>query len=116
MKITDFGDVRKVLEDFEKRILRLEGKKAPKQAAVKREAWYKPGSTVDKIIQLIGTGFFNKHRTIADLVTEFKTRDYHLKPSDLTLPLRKIVRKALLNKTKTNSDGTRSSKWLYVKA
>lgn len=78
-------------------------------------AWYKKGSTIAKIIKLVAEGFFDKNRTISDIVDELKAKDYHLKQSDLTLPLRKTVRKEILKRTKDFPDGTKSKQWTYIK-
>ena len=81
----------------------------------KNEEWYKTGSTIHKILILDKEGFFKSPKTISEIIQEFKSKDYHLKASDLTLPLRKIVRKGILKKTKKNVDGTESKNWMYVK-
>jgi hypothetical protein len=76
---------------------------------------FKPGSTADKVISLIEEGFFDQPRTIGEMISEFKAKDYHFKPSDLTLPLRKIVQRGFLKRSKINADGTPSTNWLFVK-
>ncbi|MCX6777704.1 MAG: hypothetical protein NT157_02355 [Candidatus Micrarchaeota archaeon] len=106
--------IEEIVAKHEKRILLLEGKSTT-HTSPKEKTWYKPGSTIEKIVNLRIEGFFNSEHTIAEIINEFKTRDYHLKASDLTLPLRRIVRKGLLKKTKKRADGTTSGKWLYVK-
>jgi len=105
-------DVSKTLRNHEARLLQLEGNNAKTKA--KGANWYKPGSTIDKIVTLINHGYFKKPRTISEIQTRLKEQDYHFKSSDLTLPLRKIVRNELLKKTKYYLDGTPSKKWLYV--
>ena len=107
--------IKNLLENHEKRITLLEGKKIQK-IEERKKSWYKPSSTIEKIICLINEGFFNKPKSIGDIVTELKNRDYHLKASDLTLPLRKIVRKGLLKRTKELSDGSKAKKWHYIKS
>jgi hypothetical protein len=77
------------------------------------EEWYKQGSTIDKILKLDKEHFFNTPKTISEIIKELKSKDYHLKASDLTLPLRKIVRKNILKKTKENQDGSESKNWMY---
>jgi len=106
--------VFKILQDHEKRITTLEGKKQVKIEG-KSKRWYKPGSTIEKIVLLIEEGFFNVPRAMKEIMSELKTKDYHLKASDLTLPLRKIVHKGLLKKTKRKADGSPSKVWLFVK-
>ena len=34
--------------------------------------WYSPGTTVEKIVNLVQDGFFDKNRTISDIVEELK--------------------------------------------
>ncbi len=110
----ELSKIIKILQDIEKRILVLEGKKdVSKKAGTK--AWYKSGSTIEKIILLIDGDFFNTPRAISEIISELKMKDYHLQASDLTLPLRKIVRKDILKRTKRNADDSPSNNWLYVK-
>lgn len=108
-------EIDKILQDHEDRLANLEGKNKT-NIKKKDKDWYKAGSTIEKIVGLIANKFFNEPRTIGDIISELKTRDFHLKASDLTLPLRKIVRKGLLRKTKKYRDGSSSKKWLYIKA
>ncbi|HEX7320329.1 MAG TPA: hypothetical protein VF399_08230 [bacterium] len=110
----EMSKIIKILKNHEKRITALEGKKAVKVIS-KTNTWYKHGSTIEKIKSLIDEGFFNAPQTISEIISELKTKDYHLKASDLTLPLRKIVRKGLLKKIKRNVNGSPSKKWLYIK-
>jgi len=77
---------------------------------------FRPGTTAEKIINLFNEGFFEKNRTISDIVNELKSRDYHYKSTDLTLPLRRIVRKQILKKTKELSDEKKSKQWTYVES
>lgn len=77
---------------------------------------YKKGSVSDRIMKLINGGFFANNKTINDIIKELKSSDYHYKPADLTNPLRRIVRKGLLKKTKTLLNGTESKKWTFIKA
>lgn len=107
------NDINKIIEDHEKRISALEGKKDIKVKPASG-AWYKAGSTVDKIVRLVKEGFFKNPKTLSEIISELKTRDHHLEPSDLTLPMRRIVHKGLLKKTKTISSGVKSKKWMYI--
>jgi len=111
----ELNKILRILENHEQRIRSLEGKKETKPMG-KAKPWYKPGSTIEKIVLLIGGGFFNIPHGISEIISELKTKDYHLEAADLTLPLRKIVRKGLLERTKKRSDGSTSKIWLYVKA
>lgn len=115
MTLSELQEIKNKLEEHEKRIRLLEGKKISRSPYKTKEKWYNPGSTIDKILLLIEEEFFNIPHSIGEIVSELKTKDYHLKSSDLTLPLRNIVRKGLLKKTKTKSDSSSSNFWLYVK-
>lgn len=111
------SEIKNRFEAIEKRLDVLEGKKAlrTKEQKDKDVNWYKKGSTIHKIIILLDDGFFDKPKTISEIVEELKSKDYHLKASDLTFPLRRIVRKNLLTRTKKNSDGSENKNWMYVK-
>lgn len=73
------------------------------------------GSTNEKVIKLIEENFFNINRTITEIVNELKTKDYHFKSADLTMPLRTLVRSGRLKKTKELPDNKKSKYWTYVK-
>ena len=109
----DLKQINKTLKDHEHRLAILESKK---KIVGKKESWYKPGSTVDKIVNLISEGFFDGPKSLKEIISELKKKDFHLKPSGLTLPLRKVVRSGLLKRTKQLPGGAISSKWLYIKA
>ena len=114
VKARNLNEILKVLKDHENRIRALEGKKkASKMSGAK--TWYRPGSTIDKVMGLVKEGFFKTPRSISEIISELESRDYHLKAPDLTLPLRKIVRKGFLKRTKKKADGSSSKTWLYVK-
>jgi len=110
----ELNKIFKVLQNHEKRIAALEGKKISDKKG-KTKAWYKSGSTTEKIVMLIEQKFFDKPHSISETISELKTKDYHLKASDLTLPLRRVVRKGLLKKTRKRTDGSQSKTWLYIK-
>jgi len=109
----DIKNLFKILQNHERRLAILEGSG---KIVEKKNSWYKPGSTIDKIIKLISEGFFKDLKSIKEIISELKEKDFHLKASDLTLPLRKIVREGLLKKTKQLPSGKISKKWLYKKA
>jgi len=104
----------RMLQDHEKRIAALEGRTLAK-ATTKIKAWYKSGSTTEKVVSLVEDRFFSDSRSMSEIITELKSRDYHLKPSDLTMSLRAIVRKGILKRTKRKVDGSPSKNWLYAK-
>ena len=114
MSKTDLNELLKIIKNHEQRICALEGKKQLPKINVEK-TWYRPGSTSEKLVNLTGEGFFKTPRSISEIIAKLKTRDIHLKASDLTLPLRNVVRKGLLEKTKKKSDGSSSKTWLYVK-
>ena len=108
----DLKEINKILQDHEHRLTMLENKK---KIVDKKGSWYKSGSTVDKLVKLISEGFFNNPKNLKQIIAKLEEKDFHLKASDLTLPLRKVVRKGLLRKTKQLPGGTVSKKWLYIK-
>ncbi len=75
----------------------------------------KSGSIAGNLNQLIEDGYFDQNRTIRDMIDELKSKDVHYEPSDLTRPLRTLVRGRHLKKTKNLPDGTKSKKWTYIK-
>ena len=109
----ELSKIVEMLQNHERRIAKLEGKKIV-MAEQKTKTWYKPGSTIEKVIFLVKERFFKTPRAISEIISELKTKDYHLKASDLTLPLRKVVRKGILKRIKRNADGSPSKHWFYV--
>ena len=107
------NEIVKILQDHERRLGALENKK---KHIAKEGVWYKAGSTIDKIVKLISQKFFDRPKSLKEIISKLEEGDFHLKPSDLTLPLRKVVRKGLLRKTRQLAGGTASKKWLYAKA
>lgn len=87
-----------------------------KQTVTKSEKKFliKTGSTTDKISTLIDAEFFDTNRTISDIVNELKSHDFHFKSTDLTLPLRNLVRNNMLKKTKELPNNRLSKYWTYV--
>jgi len=78
-------------------------------------SWYQKGSTIEKIWSLNEDSFFDQPKTIKEIVGKLREKDYHFKASDLTLPLRNIVRNGKLRKTKDLPNGQKSKNWIYVK-
>jgi len=111
--IDDNGD------SYEKELELEKNKKTLKKKTQKDQEGKKisirSGSTSNKILDLIKDGFFDKNRTISDIVNELETHDYHFKSTDLTLPLRTLVRSKMLKKTKELPDKTLSKLWTYIK-
>lgn len=110
-------EIKKEFDEIKRRLNALEGKtkKVIKKSTKGNNGWYKKGSTIHKILGLDEEKFFKDPKTISEIIQEFKSKDYHLKASDLTLPLRKIVRKGILKKAKKNKDGSESKNWRYIK-
>jgi len=107
-------EITRRFEAIEKRLDLIEGTPMKDVSTKAEKKWYKKGSTIHKILLLVEEDFFDNPKTIAKTINEFQSKDYHLKASDLTLPLRKIVRKGILKKTKTNKDNSLSKKWMYT--
>jgi len=99
--------------NYEGEIILSKNTKNPEKKST--QSSYRPGSTAEKIILLINEGFFNENHIISEIVEELKTHDFHFKSSDLTLPLRNLVRKNQLKKTKKLLDGSTAKQWTYIK-
>ncbi|HVC58024.1 MAG TPA: hypothetical protein VND15_00940 [Candidatus Acidoferrales bacterium] len=110
------GETKQRFEENEKRISILESmlSSAKKITAntypnTEGKMWYKPGSTVGKLVGLINEGFFDTHKTLNEVTAQFATKDYHFRLSDLTLPTRQLVRHGMLRREKIKE------KWAYIK-
>ncbi len=110
-------EIRQRFEDNEKRISGLEAKlygsvkvqKSTASTKVDGKVWYKPNGTVAKLVGLLSEKFFDTPKTLNETVVQFTAKDYHFKPSDLTLPVRQCVRHGLMRREK------KGKKWAYVK-
>jgi len=111
----DLNEVLRTLKDHETRLSKLEGTK-PTITKEENKTQYNINSTRGKIMFLIEEGFFNSGRSIKDIIFELKTKDYHMKSPDLTLPLRKMIHEGILTRKKTTSENLQSKNWLYKKA
>lgn len=78
-------------------------------------SWYKKGSTIEKIWALNEGNFFDQPRTIKEILEKLTEKDYHFKASDLTLPIRSIVRNGKMKKTKDLPHGQKSKAWMYAR-
>jgi len=110
--------IKNIIDDHERRITLLEGKKLSKSEKIngrKPKIENKKGGTTDKILSLNNDGFFNQPKTINQILDKLKDKDYHFKASDITLPLRRIVRNGVLKRTKLLRDGTKSKNWVYLR-
>jgi hypothetical protein len=72
------------------------------------------GSTADRILELKKRHFFDNPKTVKEVMEELKRMDFHYKPADLTDPLRRLVRKEELERTKELTGGTKSKKLMWV--
>lgn len=113
-------ETQNMLEDHERRLSALERRISMIEADLKQtvpdtaiggktKLSGKKISNAAKLSKLITDGFFDERRTLNDMVSHFKSMDYHFKQSDLTMPLRRLVRKDLLRREKV--DG----KWAYFR-
>ena len=107
-------EIRQRFEEIEKRMDKLEGKlvqegKKSGEGKPDSKLWYKPAGTVAKLVGLVGEGFFSEPKTLSEVSVAFAAKDYHYKLSDLTLPVRQLVRHGVLRREKKNS------KWAYGK-
>lgn len=80
----------------------------------RKKTWYKKGSTTEKIINLIEDGKFDEPMAIHDIIKALQTKDYHMKASDLTPGLRRLVRRNILKRSQPHVD-PKPYKWRYTK-
>jgi hypothetical protein len=119
-------ETKKLIENHEERIktleellsskTRIKGNRATehergqiREARADSKLWYKPDSTVAKLIGLVSDGFFDEPKTLSEVTVQFAAKDYHYKLSDLTLPVRQLVRRGVLRREQ------RKGKWAYGK-
>ena len=115
-KYTKVLEKIKLLEQRVSKIERLTSTSAGQAIRENKEIkkkWYRPNSTTEKIIFLINEGFFDKPQNLNKIIQQLKKKDIHLKTTELTDPLRRIVRKGLLEKTKDLQDGVNEKGWHY---
>ncbi len=101
--MTDISGVMKILQDHERRIKKLEGKKSIPIAKNST----KPSIT-KLLIELKDAGFFNKPRFLKEIVNVLARLGYHYRPSSLTDPIRRALRKKILGRV------GKAGKWQYV--
>lgn len=114
ISITD-NDGREFHGEMELKSVSTSTHQKPEIKASSGTSWYQKGSTIEKIWSLNEDNFLDQPKTIKEIVGKLTEKDYHFKASDLTLPLRNIVRNGKLKKTKDLPNGQKSNKWMYVK-
>lgn len=110
-------EIRQRFEKNEKRIAGLEAKlygttkdvKNVPSTRVGGKTWYKADGTPAKLVGLVEEKFFDSPKTLNEVVVQFEAKDYHFKLSDLTLPVRQLVRHGLLRREK------KGKQWAYIK-
>ena len=108
-EILRFEPMNKRISALKAKIYSKEKKPTAAIIRVEKKLQYKPGSTVAKLVDLLNAGGFDTHKTLNEVAMQFAAKDYHFKLSDLTLPVRKLVRHGLLRREKI------SGKWAYIK-
>lgn len=71
------------------------------------------GSIANLILTLKARSFFRQPKLMRELIEELKSMDYHFKASNLTDPLRRLVRNGALRKVKGDKVGRNTRKWAY---
>ena len=105
MSIKEIVEIKKTLENHEKRIKNLENllMSGKKKAVSSRK------SIIDHLDYLKSDGFFNEPRTLKEIVDRIAQESYHYPQTSLTDPLKRAVRQQMLGRIK--KDG----KWAYCK-
>lgn len=95
-----------MVDDHEKRIKLLEGKKISKLPS---KSIKKSPSVMDLLLDLKEEGFFDKPKHLKDIVSELARQGYHFMPTSLTNPLSRALRNKELGRI------GKTGKWEYVR-
>jgi len=105
MSNEEIVEIKKKLEEHEKRITQLE--KSPKRKEKSTSA--KRTTILDMLDGLKADGFFDQPKLLADIVNKLAEEGYHYPQSSLTRPLQRATRGKMLGRLKQNG------KWAYAK-
>lgn len=105
MSEKDFQEIKKILDDHERRISNLENPLISK----KKMATNAKTTIIDRFSHLKDEGFFDQPKFMPEIIKRFAEEGYHYPPSSLTAPLQRAVRQRILGRLK------KENKWGYVK-
>lgn len=98
-------EIKKQLENHEKRITKLEKTPTPKA----KVASAKRATILNMLDRLKADGFFDQPKSLAEIIEKLAEEGYHYPQSSLTAPLQRAIRKRILGRLK--KDGN----WVYTK-
>jgi len=104
--MSELDKIKKKLADHEKRLLKLEGtsSSSPKEREKTRKK-----SLTDMFVNLKNEKFFDKPRSVDEIIIKLAQNGHHYPPSSLTSPLQRATRKKILGRMKKDDI------WVYVK-
>lgn len=105
--MVDLEKIKKIIADHENRLRKLEGTNVGKKSK-SSETPQKKSSITEHLLELKSDGFFKQPRLLKDIVNELARRGYHYRPTSLTEPLQRSVRKNNLGRI------GKSGQWKYV--
>jgi hypothetical protein len=105
--MTEIQEIKKIIQDHEKRISKLESSHNAPKPTQKQKAKARK-STRDLLIILKNEGFFKAPRRLSDMVARLVEKNYNVSYGDLTKPLAKLVQSETLERKKIDK------KWAYL--
>ncbi len=101
----EFLDIKKTVNEHEKRIKELEKLVIGKveKVIIKRK------TIIDHLIYLKNEGFFDQPKSVREIVEALAKGGYHYAPESLTHPLQRVTRNGILGRIK------KEKKWAYCK-
>ena len=100
----DFEKIKKMLDDHEARLKKLEGK----TTGVKNLKIKDASSITDYLMEMKGDSFFKNPKLLKDIINELGRRGHHYNATSLTEPLQRAVRQKKLGRV------GQKGKWQYV--
>lgn len=100
--------IMKILASHEKRLSKLEGKPVRGDPAGRTKPAVNP-TIIDLVKEMKSENFFDKPRSLAEIVRELARKGHKHRPQSLSGPLIRAVRRKIIRRTGAEH------KWRYVK-
>ena len=110
--LKDALNIYKENEKEIRQVLKLSGNNKDRDRDIEKQTKHKK-TTADLLLDLKKRDFFNEPRAGVQIIEELKSMDLHFKLADLTFPLRKLVRRGELKRTKDLPGGGKSKLWMW---
>ena len=110
--LKDALNIYKENEKEIRQVLKLSGNNKDRDRDIEKQTKHKK-TTADLLLDLKKRDFFNEPRAGVQIIEELKSMDLHFKIGDLTFPLRKLIRRGELKRTKDLPGGGKSKLWMW---